>query len=799
MKQMKNNLLTKLQTWVMLLVTVLLFGHTSKADIVYNNSVNRSTNGSGDALVFAQSGYEYGDEVVLAGTTARYLTNFAIEYYQNGIPAGATMRLRIYSNDGTAYGTNFNAPGSLLYDSSAFNVGGNTDGFHSLTFNQANSGLAIPVGGSFTWTVEFGGVTSGSAALSLYDAPTVGTDYNQYWEASGTTNSTAPWVYRLGSGGLNVNFGAIADAADKSADVTAPSSLAFSSPADKAEIPLGFTNISGSVKDAGGKISLVLVKVQNFSNYRPASLSSVGTGTGAKTNWTATGVQLNVNPTNKVIAKAVDWAGNFSTNFRTFAYTVSQPFTVTQNIDGTPAVGGGTLELKGAGLTTINNGNTYTQNLVVSRAYSIKLKPTAHNYLSNSILTAATVTTYPRTTLTYNFTMNTNYGVVVNWATNRFYRDFGVLASANQKHYGLVGEETTNQATAGFIMVQIKASDMKNTASGKLTIAGEKEQAFTAIFDLDGDAVSGIVTNPILGGTYVVRVHAPFDSSDEVSGSVSNCASSVVSTFTAGRDTWTAINLPSAYDARYVMAVPGGISGPTGYANWPFKMDSATGLGKVDTGGDGYLADGSKIKQLGSPKISKTGEWPMYMLDTAAAPAGLTAKVSGLATSSVHGWLQFNAGVGISGTAKIIRTATDNANANYATGYTNVADVIGEVWTNRGTVAVRAIDLGVGGVGTLSLAGGALGGSTNITITAQLDGKTFLTSPRTGSGAGVGPLLSQVKIKNDTGKTDGSKFTVGINQQNIFGVGFQGANRIYGFFRNAAGFPFVDGSVEVAP
>ena len=93
----------------MLILAMLVIGQTSKAEVVYDDSVNRTTNGAGDALVFTQSGYEYGDEVILGGT-ARYLTNISFEYYQMGIPAGATIRLRIYENDGAAYGTNFNAP-----------------------------------------------------------------------------------------------------------------------------------------------------------------------------------------------------------------------------------------------------------------------------------------------------------------------------------------------------------------------------------------------------------------------------------------------------------------------------------------------------------------------------------------------------------------------------------------------------------------------------------------------------------------------------------------------------------------
>jgi hypothetical protein len=787
MKQNKNNLLTKLQTWVMLLVTVLLFGHTSKADIVYNNSVNRSTNGSGDALVFAQSGYEYGDEVALAGT-ARYLTNFAIEYYQNGIPAGATMRLRIYSNDGTAYGTNFNAPGSLLYDSSAFNVGGNSDGFHSLTFNQANSGLAIPVGGSFTWTVEFGGVTSGSAALSLYDAPTVGTDYNQYWEASGTTNSTAPWVYRLNPG-LNINFGAIAAAADKSADVTAPTPVNIVTPANNAEVAGGSGTVTGNAKDGGtGKVSLVLVKVVGVGNYRPATLS---TGTGGATNFSAP-FQLAVSPANTLTVKAVDWAGNATTKSVNLAYTVSQPFTVTNLQDGVDSVAGGKIKVSGSGFTSVESPASRVHSLVIGRSYTIKASPFTHSILSNSILTVANVntTTHARTNPEWSFTMNTNYGVVVNFGTNRYYRDFGSLAKGdNRKHYGLVGESFTDQANSGNIIVQISASDTKNAFSGKLTMNGDVEMSLAGTFDLNGDAVSLPASGPLGGGVYVVSVHLPFDSSDEITGTVSNSVSGVVSSFSADRDTWVSGSHEStAYAGRYVMAIPASAEGPTGYATWafPIKLD-----GKVDTG-DGFLADNNKVKAKTAPKMSKDGAWPMFVID--AQSTGQSRKSNGAYTASAIGWLQFNAGVGISGTAKIIRTATDNGSANFATGYTNVSAVTGEVWTDNGTAA-RTIALGAGGAGTATLSGGPIGSAQNIAVVSQADGKK-ITATLVG---GVVPLSFKLEIAHDKGSSSSGAFTYSTVKQAITGVGLQSANRFYGHFQNVSGFPFNVGSVSVAP
>ena len=104
MKENITNTIVRLTQWIVLVVTMLI-SQTTRAEIVYNDTTTRETSG-GNPLVFAQSGYEYGDEVLLNTAGSRFLTNFTLEYYANMLPPGATMQLRIYQNDGAAYGTN---------------------------------------------------------------------------------------------------------------------------------------------------------------------------------------------------------------------------------------------------------------------------------------------------------------------------------------------------------------------------------------------------------------------------------------------------------------------------------------------------------------------------------------------------------------------------------------------------------------------------------------------------------------------------------------------------------------------
>ena len=69
-------------------------------------------------------------------------------------------------------------PGTLLYESAKFNL---QDKYNTVSVTGLN--LELPAGTKeVTWSVEFMSLGAGSAGLLLYDPPTVGKSYNDFWE-----------------------------------------------------------------------------------------------------------------------------------------------------------------------------------------------------------------------------------------------------------------------------------------------------------------------------------------------------------------------------------------------------------------------------------------------------------------------------------------------------------------------------------------------------------------------------------------------------------------------------------------
>ncbi len=169
-------LMSKISLWSVVILLCAVAGQALHATTVYNNSTTRST-----PNFFASQGTEFGDEITLAGgspTSAYLLTNFVFEYYAT---VAQNVDFRIYANNGSVYGTN-NAnqnvyePGTLLYDSGAFAIGAGTN-----TLIYGGISVPVPQGSDITWTVDFSGA-AGTAGLSLFDPPTVGSSASYYWD-----------------------------------------------------------------------------------------------------------------------------------------------------------------------------------------------------------------------------------------------------------------------------------------------------------------------------------------------------------------------------------------------------------------------------------------------------------------------------------------------------------------------------------------------------------------------------------------------------------------------------------------
>src|SRR5262245_6002980 len=150
----------------------------AEADIVYDNSLDFSE-------VDYETTAEYGDEVILAGTS-RAVTEIRFEYYANFTAQGDEVgRLRFYSNTGPIWQGNrdYKQPASPPLFEQTFPLG---QGYETAIITVPN----VVVPNNFTWTVQFLGIsqtsTNDRAGLLFYGVPAVGASYNDFWELTPT-------------------------------------------------------------------------------------------------------------------------------------------------------------------------------------------------------------------------------------------------------------------------------------------------------------------------------------------------------------------------------------------------------------------------------------------------------------------------------------------------------------------------------------------------------------------------------------------------------------------------------------
>jgi hypothetical protein len=159
--------------------------------VVFNNTMNYLGE-------YFYSPNEFGDQITLSSqVTNRFFLRFRLEYFVGPNASGdETMLVRFYNNDGTN-----GAPQTLLYAMpQPVNL---VTGYNSVIIE----GLAIQMPDSFTWTVEFKGVTQGEVVgLLFYNPPSIGMAYDDYWEKESNL-----WVLKKVYGSP-ANFGVLIQA-----------------------------------------------------------------------------------------------------------------------------------------------------------------------------------------------------------------------------------------------------------------------------------------------------------------------------------------------------------------------------------------------------------------------------------------------------------------------------------------------------------------------------------------------------------------------------------------------------------
>ena len=183
------NLFKKLTRHASILAATTLIHFSASAAYVYDNSTT-------DLHVrFNPDVVEVGDEINLskAGVT---LTNFTFEYWgTNFLDGGESARVRFYYMDGTNSSSGPPVPGTKFFDSGVFGISATTRS--TLIFDLPN---IVALSSNITWTVQFNfnGAPNEGAGVDLYSPPTVGKNYDDYWERTSgggwslRTNATTP-------------------------------------------------------------------------------------------------------------------------------------------------------------------------------------------------------------------------------------------------------------------------------------------------------------------------------------------------------------------------------------------------------------------------------------------------------------------------------------------------------------------------------------------------------------------------------------------------------------------------------
>lgn len=172
------------------------------ATYVYNNSTFDMTN-----RLAAVNNVWFGDEVTLGGAypANAYMTHFDFQYWAEGT-TGLTIDVELRLNDGPYYdGINPpREPGTVIYSYNNFalpNTGRDTINFDLADFPGGNP-VFLP-GNTLTLCVRFDfNGNGGSAGVDLYNPPTVGSSYLDYW-----VNTGGGWQLSTNNVFGTVNFG----------------------------------------------------------------------------------------------------------------------------------------------------------------------------------------------------------------------------------------------------------------------------------------------------------------------------------------------------------------------------------------------------------------------------------------------------------------------------------------------------------------------------------------------------------------------------------------------------------------
>lgn len=177
------------------LLVVLVLASDADATTIYDN-----TTGSPTVGVSAPEGFQFGDQITLAGTD-RIVTEFDfIVARADPDPTGAGPLgwVRFFANDGAG-----GDPGTLLYDSGLITF---------ILGTNAVTGLSVAVPDTFTWTISIAQrfFYDPIVGLQMFDPPSIGSsDGGFFWVKLSPEVGSPPFFVKQNiPSGVPLNFGA---------------------------------------------------------------------------------------------------------------------------------------------------------------------------------------------------------------------------------------------------------------------------------------------------------------------------------------------------------------------------------------------------------------------------------------------------------------------------------------------------------------------------------------------------------------------------------------------------------------
>jgi len=183
---------TKLITGFVVLAASLVV--TASAQMtVYNNT----STWIGQSAAMPAGKVEFGDEITLANlASGATLSALKVEVFGQGLSGDEQATLRLYNIAGNA------TDGYTLAQIGGPNSAAIGNGYTTLTYTDP--ALVLP--SKLVWTVSFSGVEGAERAeLPIYNPPTVGSSFDDFWTKDGSGNFA---LFRFPSGNPVGNFAA---------------------------------------------------------------------------------------------------------------------------------------------------------------------------------------------------------------------------------------------------------------------------------------------------------------------------------------------------------------------------------------------------------------------------------------------------------------------------------------------------------------------------------------------------------------------------------------------------------------